>query len=148
MQTSTREFIRKWGSNVKHSELMYPIVPHKYNVAFVVRNCNVDLLGILEPWGDRIYVENKFEYIESEQPNTKFDLSKRVLYINENSPDLENDIVVEFDAKNFTNSSFNIIQNLSDIITDSGQIGFFELDCFKIEIINLQTYETQLIHCI
>jgi glycosyltransferase involved in cell wall biosynthesis len=143
---ASRNYLRKWGSWIKNDEYQYPIVPFKYNIAFVVRNCNVDLLGILEPWCDRIYVENKFNYIESEQPNTKFDLTKRVLYINENSPDLENDIVVEFDAKNFTNSSFNIIQNLSDIITDSGDIGFFELDCFKIEIISLQTYEHTLIH--
>jgi glycosyltransferase involved in cell wall biosynthesis len=146
MQTSTKEFIRKWGSNVKHTPLMKPIVSHKYNIAFVVRNCNVDLLGILEPWCDRIYVENKFDYIESEQPNTKFDLSKRVLYINENNPELENSIVLEFNAKNFTNSSFNIIQNLSDIITDSGEVGTFELDCFKVTINSLETYEHELIH--
>jgi hypothetical protein len=143
---NSRNFIRKWGHFVKHDSLMKPIVPHKYNVAFVVQNCNVDLLGILEPWCDRIYVENKFDYIESEQPNTKFDLSKRVLYINENNPELENAIVLEFNARNFNSNSFNIIQNLSDIITDSGEVGTFELDCFKITINSLETYEHELIH--
>ena len=47
------------------------------------------------------------------------------------------DIAVEFDAKNFTQDSFNIIQNLSDIITESGEVGEFTLDCFKV-IINYQ----------
>jgi glycosyltransferase involved in cell wall biosynthesis len=146
MQTSTKEFIRKWGSNVKHTELMLPIVSPKYEIAFVVKNCSQELLGILEPWCDRIYVENKFDYIESEKPNTKFDLTKRVLYINENDPAGENDIVIEFDGRRFTQSSFNIIQNLSDILTDSGSIGTFELDCFTITIQTLATYEHELIH--
>jgi antitoxin component HigA of HigAB toxin-antitoxin module len=55
------------------------------------------------------------------------------------------DITVEFDAKNFTQDSFNIIQNLSDIITESGEIGKFELDCFKVTITSLKTYEKNLI---
>jgi hypothetical protein len=143
---SARHYLRKWGSWIKNDEYQYPIIPHKYNIAFVVRNCNVDLLGMLEPWCDRIYVENKFDYIESEQPNTKFDLSKRVLYINENDPEGENDIVLEFDGRRFTQSSFNIIQNLSEILTDSGSIGTFELDCFTITIQTLATYEHELIH--
>jgi hypothetical protein len=143
---STRNFIRKWGHFVKHDNLMNPIVPSKYNVAFVIYNCTEDLLGLLEPWCDKIYVDNKFNYIDHEQPNTKFDLSKRVLYINENDPEGENDIVIEFNGKNFRQSSFNIIQNLSEIITDSGEIGTFELDCFKITIQTLETYEHELIH--
>jgi glycosyltransferase involved in cell wall biosynthesis len=145
-QKNARNFIRKWGHFVKHDSLMKPIVPHKYNVAFVVRNCSEEFLGILEPWCDRIYVDNKFSYIESEQPNTKFDLTKRVLYINENNPDLENDIVLEFNGKDFRQSSFNVIQNLSEILTDSGEIGTFELDCFKFTINQLTTYENTLIH--
>jgi glycosyltransferase involved in cell wall biosynthesis len=143
---AARNYLRKWGSWIKNDEYQYPIVPSKYNVAFVVKNCSEELLGILEPMCDRIYVENKFNYIESEQPNTKFDLTKRVLYINENDPAGENDIVIEFDGRRFTQSSFNIIQNLSDILTDSGSIGTFELDCFTITIQTLATYEHELIH--
>jgi glycosyltransferase involved in cell wall biosynthesis len=40
----TREFIRKWGSNVKHSPLMEPIISPKYNIVFIVHNCNLQLL--------------------------------------------------------------------------------------------------------
>jgi len=150
MNNSTKEFIRKWGSNVKHTELMEPIVSHKYNLAFVVKNCNLPLLELLEPWCDRIYIDDEMgvlqaHYYEKEQPNTLYDLSKRVLSIKYNDPIGENDIVVEFNAQDITQNSFNIIQNISDIITESGEVGTFELDCFKITINNMETYEKNLI---
>jgi glycosyltransferase involved in cell wall biosynthesis len=150
MNNSTKEFIRKWGSNVKHTPLMNPIVSPKYNIAFVVKNINSQLIEILEPWCDRLYVNEQHKsevenYITSEQPNTKFDLLKRIIYIENNYPEGENDIVVEFSTRQFNQNSYNIIQNLSDIIAESGEIGTFELDCFKITINNLQTYEKDLI---
>jgi glycosyltransferase involved in cell wall biosynthesis len=149
-QIKFREWWRKWGCNVLHDEYLMPKVPHKYNIAFVIKHCNLPLLEALEPWCDRIYIEDTMQvitdsYIEKEQPNTKFDLKKRVLTIEHNYPEGENDIVVEFDARMFTQNSFNIIQNLSDIITESGEIGVFELDCFKITINHLETYEKNLI---
>lgn len=150
MNNSTKEFIRKWGSNVKHTELMEPIVPHKYNIAFVIKQCNLQLLELLEPWCDRIYIEDemdviKIAYFKKEQPNTKYKLNERVLNVGFNSPEGENDIVLEFNSNNFTQNSFNIIQNISDIITESGEIGTFELDCFKITINSVETYEKNLI---
>lgn len=153
MNNSTKEFIRKWGSNIKHTPLMEPIVPKKYNTAFVVHNCNLLLLEALEPWCDRIYVNEKFntigraqDYIEKESENTSFDLSKRVLNIKENDPYSENDIILEFDALKFSPEAFNIIQNLSDIITESGEVGEFELDIFKVTIHQLVDYSNELIH--
>lgn len=151
-QRAARNYIRKWGSWIKNDEYQYPIIPHKYNIAFVIHNCNLQLLEALEPWCDRIYVDEVFtigrawDYVEMEQANTKFDLSKRVLTIYKNDPISENDIIVEFDAKRLTQESFNIIQNLSDIITQSGEIGEFELDIFKVRIMALNTYEHNLIN--
>jgi glycosyltransferase involved in cell wall biosynthesis len=152
MNNSTKEFIRKWGSNVKHTPLMEPIISPKYNTAFVVHNCNLQLLEILEPWCDRIYTNEVYnigrmwDYVEMEQSNTKFDLSKRVLTIENNEPLTENDIVVEFDGKLLTNENFQLLQQLPEIIKESGEIGEFELDIFKITINNLQTYEKDLIY--
>lgn len=150
---SSRNFIRKWGHFVKHDSYMKPIVPHKYNIALVVKNGNLPLLEALEPWCDRIYTEEVFvvgraqDYIEMEQQNTLYDLSKRVLTIDKNDPIAENDIVLEFDASKFTQNSFNILQQLPEILTESGEIGTFELDCFKITINSLETYEKNLITC-
>jgi hypothetical protein len=65
-----------------------------------------------------------------------------------NDPLSENDIIVEFDAKNFNQESFNIIQNLSDIIAETAEVGQFELDCFKITINSIEDYSNNLIHII
>jgi len=152
--TTTRngkEFIRKWGHFIKHDELMKPIIPHKRNIAFVVKNCNLPLLEALEPWCDRIYVDEVFtigrpqDYIEQEQSNTKFDLRKRVLYIGNNYPEGENDVVVVFDANRVTEHTFYLLQNMSDIVTESNDTGEFEIDCLTIIINSLETYEHNLI---
>ena len=150
---STRNFIRKWGHFVKHDQYLKPIVPPKYNLAFVVKNCNLQLLEALEPWCDRIYVDEVFsigrahDYIEMEQSNTKFDLQKRVLYIGNNDPEGENDIVVTFDATQLNQTSFQYIQQLSEIIKDSGEIGEFKLDIFTVTINNMKEYQKDLIVC-
>jgi hypothetical protein len=149
---STRNFIRKWGHFCKHDEYMKPIIPSKYNVAFVVKGCTSSLLELLEPWCDRIYIEDDMQvltthYIDREQPNTKFELDKRVFCIGYNEPDAENDIVVTIDAKRMTNQDFMYIQQLSEIIQDSGEPGTFQLGSLSVTIYNLQTYETDLIVC-
>lgn len=147
-----REFIRKWGHFIKHDALMKPIVPPKYNIAFVVTKCNLQLLEALEPWCDRIYIEDEMgvlqsHYYEKEQPNTLYDLSKRVLSIKYNDPIGENDIVVEFDATKLSNDNFQYIQQLPEIIKDSGEVGEFELDIFKITVSHLEEYQNNLIVC-
>jgi glycosyltransferase involved in cell wall biosynthesis len=150
MDRSTMEFIRKWGSNVQHTSLMEPIVAPKYNIAYVVRNCNSQLLGVLEPWCDRIYIDDEMQvltidYIEKEQSNTSFDLSKRVFCIGYNDPFGENDIVVEFDATRLTQQNFQLLQQLPSIIKESGGIGEFEIDIFRITINYLEEYQNELI---
>lgn len=151
MINSTKEFIRKWGSNVKHTPLMEPIISPKYNITYVVKNCNLQLLGVLEPWCDRIYIEDDMHilidsYIEQEQPNTSFDLTKRVFHIKHNYPEGENDIVVEFDATQLTQQSFQLLQQLPDIIKESGEVGVFELEIFKIKIQKIWEYQNDLVY--
>ena len=126
-QKAARNYIRKWGSWIKNDEYQYPIIAPKYNIAFVVKNCNIHVLEALEPWCDKIYVDDLYDYIEKEQKNTLYDMSKRVLPLINSTPFEDNDIVVEIDAKVFNNQSFNIIQQLPNIIKESGDIGRFEL---------------------
>ena len=40
---STREFLRKWGHYCKHDALMKPIIPSKYDIGFIIKNCNLQL---------------------------------------------------------------------------------------------------------
>jgi len=147
---AARNYLRKWGSWIKNDEYQYPIIPPKYNIAYVVKNCNFDLLNMLEPWCDRIYIEADMQvltnhYLEQEQPNTSFDLLKRVLHIEHNDPIGENDIVVGFDATNLNQQNIQLLQQFPSIIKESGEIGKFELDIFTIKINHLEEYTNNLI---
>ena len=140
---STRNFIRKWGHFVMHDNLMKPIVPNKYNVGFIIKNCNSDLLHALEPWCDNIYVDIPYDdYIKNEQPNTLINLSTRILpYDNEKN----NNILINIDGKKLDNNDMVNIQRLSRIFDDSGQIGEFNLGNLFINIVEFKTYTETLI---
>ncbi len=149
---STRNFIRKWGHMVKHDELMYPIIPPKYDVGFVVENCDINMLKELEPWCSDIYSDwvghkgygvNK--YIEEEQPNTDFNLSKKIHSQHMNPI---NDVILRFDCSKLNSNNFQILVNLSDILKDSGEIGTMELEIFNFDIKSVETYEKELINVI
>ena len=149
-QRSTRNFIRKWGHFVKHDALMKPIIPPKYDVGFVVRNCKYETLYELEPWCSNIYIdwyeEMNSSYIEQEQPNTMFNLSERIHSIH-TEPD--NDIEVRFDAAEFTSEQFNYLAQLSEILSNDEELeeGSFNLGIFEININKIKTYEKELIKC-
>jgi glycosyltransferase involved in cell wall biosynthesis len=149
-QRASRNYLRKWGSWIKNDEYQYPVIPPKYNIAYIVKKCNLELLGILEPWCDRIYIEDDMQvltihYVEQEQPNTSFDLSKRILCIGHNDPIGENDIVIEFDATRLNQQNFQLLQQFPSIVKESGDVGKFELDIFTIEINHLEEYTNDLI---
>jgi len=149
MNKSTLEFIRKWGHFIKHDPLMKPIIPPKYDIGFIVKNVrDLQLIEALEPWCSTIYVDEGNvstmikNYINLEQPNTSFDLNERVKpFDNEKN----NEILVEIDGSKFTQQDFQIIQQLSAILQDSGEIGPFELGNLHIDIIQINTYEKGLI---
>lgn len=134
---SARNYLRKWGSLVSIK---------KYDIGYVVTNCGLPLLEVLEPWCSTIYLKDNYDlivpdYLTKEQPNTKFDLKKRIKPYDSLK---SNDIVVEFDASKLTQQSFQLLMQLPSIIADSGEIGNFELDMFKIGIYNTQSYEKRL----
>jgi glycosyltransferase involved in cell wall biosynthesis len=66
MNKSTLAFIKKWGQNVNHTNLMKPIIYPVYKKSLKIVNSNSQLDQILEPWfngGEDIIVEtdgNKF----------------------------------------------------------------------------------------
>jgi GT2 family glycosyltransferase len=140
---SNKNFIRKWGfRNSKHNK--------RYNIAYVVDKCNYDTMAALEPWCNRLYIDDEMGvleayYYDAEQKNTSYDLKKRILTTKYNDPIGENDIIVEFNGTKLTNESFNILTNLSDIITESGEVGIFELDIFKITINQIESNTKSLI---
>ena len=147
-QNQTKEFIRKWGTPPLYDEYQYPIVTPKYNIAYVVKNCPGQLLHTLEPWCDRIYIENQEIvdiYIDREQENTSFELNKRVFSLNINTPEWENDIVIEFDVNQLNQQNFQLLNQLPNIIQDSGEVGEFEIDIFRVIISHIEEYQHNLI---
>ena len=146
---NARNFIRKWGHFVKHDEYMKPIVPHKYNIGFVVEKCTLQLMTALEPWCSTLYTDDEMcviesHYLDLEQPSTKIDLKQRLKLFKHTAPN--NDIIVEFDGSKLDQEHFNILMQLPEIIMESGEVGKFELGIFKIDIRSLTTYEHDLIH--
>jgi glycosyltransferase involved in cell wall biosynthesis len=146
---STRNFIRKWGHMVNHDELMYPIIPPKYDVGFMVENCDINLLKELEPWCSNIHVtlnpEQIRNYIDKEQPDTQFNLTEKILY---HSQPITNNVTVRFDSRALSPQNFQILVNLSSILQESGEVGEMELEIFKFNIKSLDSYERELINVI
>ena len=150
MNNSTKDFIRKWGANVQHTPLMKPLVPSKYDIGFIINNGNLQLLEALEPWCSEVYIKKPgigpddwvWNYVQDEEKKTSFNLRNKVLpYDNEK----QNEILVEIDGNTFNQQDFQLIQQLSEILQDSGEVGRFELGNLSIEIVQLNTYENDLI---
>ena len=132
---------------------MKPIIPPKYDIGFIINHPNLQLLEVLEPWCSTVYCDECMipgsnaagrvvDYIEEE--NTSFDLHDKFLKYDD---DRENGILVEIDGKNFTQQDFGYIQQISEIIADSGEQGTFNLGNLKITINSLKTFERDLIIC-
>jgi GT2 family glycosyltransferase len=140
---SNRNYIRKWGTKTDAP---------KYNIGIRVTNCNIKILDLLEPYCDRIYIDDDMQvitthYIDTEQLKTKFDLTKRIMSTTYNNPYDYDDIVVEVDVKRMTQQDAAYIFMLPQIIHESGELGAFRLGNLQITINHLETYEKNLIIC-
>lgn len=150
---AARNYIRKWGSWIANDEYQMPLIKNKYDVAFVVKDCDYRALMAYEPFCDAIYIRDEYDqitrqYIESEQRNTMYDMSTRVYAYNPyTSTQIQNDIVVEFAYSELDQESSYVLTHLSDVITDSGEVGQFEIGNIKITINKLETYQHNLVHC-
>lgn len=131
---SNRNFFRKWGNKQFKA---------KYDIGFVVENCNRNLISLVELFGE-VYADNAIsEYVADEQKNTKFNLSERVKQYN--APKT-NQILIYFDGTKFTNDHVGLLYQFPEIIANSGQIGTFELDIFKLDISGMDRLDHQLIY--
>ena len=147
MNNSTREFIRKWGTGVKHTAMMEPIISPRLDTSIVLENGTPDLLEALEPWCDRIYVDSHLigPYIEKEQENTDSQLLYRVL---DKEEDLEiGDVVYRLDGNTFSGQDFAILNQLPDIIHTQGSSGSkFKVQNFIIEVRQIVDSKKDLIY--
>jgi len=150
-QKSTREFIRKWGHFCKHDKFLKPIIPPKYDIGFIIKSANLQLIEVLEPWCSTVYYDENerrnfryADYIEKE--DTSFDLYEKFKpYDNEK----QNDVLIEIDGNNFNQQDMEYIQNIAEILAHDKELGegTFQLGNLQITINSLKTYEMDLIVC-
>jgi hypothetical protein len=135
-----REWWRKWGTDVLHNDLMMPLVGKKFDIGFVVKNYNKQMLYHLEPWCSTIYVDCEIDsYLKKENPQTLYDLNERVFSIDSKK---NNDIIIRFDGRDVSEEEFVYLTKLSTILGNAElEIGNFELGMFEVEVINIHTYE-------
>lgn len=137
-QNKFREWFRKWHCNVLHDELMMPIVPKRFDTAFVMQNCNERLLSALEPWCDYVYVDCQYDnYVKSEQSQSLLDISNKVNSV-ENLRDHQ--LVVSFDCSKLNENLYvEFIQKLPFIVEEANSVGEFEYSIFNIKVNHLNS---------
>ena len=142
-QNKFREWWRKWHTDVLHDDLMMPIVPNRYTTSFVVHNCTPNLLEVLEPWCDDIYVDCDFgNYVANESNESMFKISDRIHKIGDI---MKNDVHILFDGSKLNNENYNqFIKNIPFIIQQTDSVGSFEWDIFQLHILNLRTKDMVL----
>lgn len=150
-QIKFREWWRKWHMNVLHDDMMMPKVCKRYDVGFKINNIqrNNQLVSILEPWCDTLYIDLlpsiKNSYIENEEKVSHFKIKEKFKELN---PDdgYNNDILIEFDASNFGQEHYKFIEELMFILEHTDDVGVYEYNGFKITIKSLHSYEKNLIN--
>lgn len=144
-----RNFIRKWGTNVKHGDRLEPIIFPKFGTEFRMTNASLDLIEDLEPYCQDLYVDCDFqEYIDKEQKNTTFDLNSKIHNID--IIDKENpkgNLIVEFDAKNLQHQDFIILKNINEIVASNSIAGQASAGNIKLDVRSHCSYEKKLIKC-
>ena len=142
-----RNFIRKWGTHVQHDEYMMPIVSPIYDVGFILHNPTMEFVKALEPFCNDLYgdwVGHKGfginNYIKDEQTRTTHNLSKK---FHSDHQKAKNDVVIEVDCQKLTQEDFNAIQQLGEIINESGAVGKFKLLNLNVTINKLEQLQNK-----
>jgi len=137
MSRCEREFIRKWGDWISNDQYQHPIINPKYDRGIIIKNCNQELLGMLEPWADTIYVDCEYrEYIDQESKRTGIDLWSKIKPYN---AEKANDVLVEINAETFTQQDYIYIRQLSAILNQNKPTpGEFNLNNLKLNIIKYE----------
>lgn len=137
MSRCEREFIRKWGDWIHNDEYQHPIIYPSYNKGILIRRCNDEILAMLEPWGDNVYVDSYYgDYIDSEQPRTVLNLEDRIKPYACERP---NDILLVVDAKTFTQQDYMYIRQMNAILSQNPiEPGVFQVGNIKVNVVNYE----------
>lgn len=141
MENSTLEFIRKWGTQPLHNNLMLPIVMPFYNISIILKNVKeLGHIKLLEPWCSKLYSDNlSQEYIDEFNDTTSYNLNDRVFKSNLR---VVNDIEIFINMDDFDQINYNYIQQISQIMhNQKPQTGNFSLGSLDIAVNSITEYE-------
>ena len=145
MEQSTWDYVRKWGSFVKHDEYLNPIITPKYNIGFVLRDSNYQIARAIEPWVSTIYLDNlsDVESLRKElETKTSYDVLERIRHIDE---DKTNDVLIEISTKEMNEENYRWVSFFNQIIDQSEETGSFEMESYTITINRLDNKLNELI---
>lgn len=148
-ENSLRNFIRKWGFNNQSK------TKKKLKYGLLLKNPTDDVIKQLEIFVNHIYSDYNSEvYIKEEQEKTSIDLKEKFRSL---ESEFQDDILIKFDGKKFSDKNLFVFKNLADIIEEKKSLKrnfleklFFGSNGFKfknvsVEILKDKSYENQLI---
>jgi GT2 family glycosyltransferase len=144
-QASERKFIRKWGSGVKSTILLDPIIGHKYDIAIIASGFDPELIKNIEPIYNDIYATkfdiDQIESYVSQELSYGSDISNKFHILRENlsSDSISNDVII-FTDDAIDKSAYEILINIHDIIREINTIGSYQIGNIKCIIKNI--YDT------
>jgi glycosyltransferase involved in cell wall biosynthesis len=130
MNNSTKEFIRKWGSNVEHTPLMKPIVTKNFNKSIQLVNADKNLALMLEPWCSKLFTG---EVLATE---VKEELQGKTVFLDRVSSSFEShDIDLFIDGSTFNAQDFQYLQMMNKILEEQKpQGGEFKLGNIQVKV--------------
>jgi glycosyltransferase involved in cell wall biosynthesis len=143
-QNAGRNYIRKWRSWIKNDAYQHPILSNKYDIGFVVKNCDMALLYFIEPWGSTTYIENELlagEYLRKAQSETVYPMQNRVKTL---QGEYNHAVVIEVDGSRVNNAGAQFITQLPDILATVTEPGEYQFEPFKIKINKVEPEKIEL----
>lgn len=143
MEESTWDYIRKWGKPVEHNLMLYPIVRYRFNIALYLDTTKpfpfIDDVGrAIEPWVSHLYISDESivnQLISELQPRSQHDISSRVKFMEKDKfMDEIHDVQVYIKNNNLTQTDFDNILILSEILEQLKAPGWYELENLTVHI--------------
>jgi glycosyltransferase involved in cell wall biosynthesis len=129
-----RNYIRKWRSWIKNDSYQHPILLNKYDIGFVISNCDTNLLYFIEPWGTTTYIQDEYlvtQYVHKTQSETTYPMQDRVKTFQR---EYNHAVVIEVDGSRVNNSGAQFVAQLPEILATVTEPGEYEFEPFKIKI--------------
>ena len=136
---SIRNFARKWGCfpGQAWNERMELVVPALLDIGMELTGATAPLIRALEPFARVLYVDSEAardEYLRSEQPLTRMDLSGRVKLLGKDKR-ADHDVRVGLRGADMTEAALKMIPRLHEVIAGVGRTDTYTVeDVYRVQV--------------